>query len=155
MNFRLFVSGLGLMLFALVLELKGLVIFNFAPDLGLAAGVVLGAFLNWPALFFTTALAVWLLNWQPGLAPALALFAALVLGAALVRRFLPWQPWFANILLIGSAVLIFHGTLHSSIVLAEPIVFLQVFVADVLFAAVSFWTFEFVFGPVRRGRQLK
>ncbi|HTY39702.1 MAG TPA: hypothetical protein VMC43_01250 [Candidatus Paceibacterota bacterium] len=152
MNPRLFVSGLCLMLFAVVLELKGLVLFGFAPDLALAAGVVLGAFFNWPALIFTTLLTVLLLNWQPGLAPALILFAALVFGAALARRFLSWQPWFANLLLVGLAAAVFHGFLHGPTVLAEPITFFQILVTDILFAALAFWTFELVFGPVRRAR---
>lgn len=146
MNLRLFLGGLCLTIFAIALELKGGALFGFAPDCALAVLIAIGAFISFGELLLLTAVAVVLLNWQPYVGSELVVFAGLILFAALVRRFVSWQAWFANVLMIGLAATAFHGFWHREAVLRAPITFFQILTADILFGAISFFILSSVFG---------
>ena len=68
--------------------------FNFA----LAALIALSFFCTFFEIFFLTLFALLVLNWQPGISFELIVFGIVPVGSFFFKKFIPLEPWVANLL---------------------------------------------------------
>jgi hypothetical protein len=124
-----FVSFFLIVILSLLLQIQFRASLHWSPEFVLASLIVIAFFASLPELLFLTVLSAWLLNWQPGLAPELALFLLMPVIAHLFRRLLPWEPWVTLVLVLSAAecalailteadvfrTLLFYGVLASTL----------------------------------------
>ncbi len=122
---RFLVLALAVVL-AAVLQLKLKPALGWTPDFLLVALIAVSFYSDLPQFIFLTALGVWFLNWQPGLHGSMLFYAAIPLAVFFLRQFLPWRPWFVNLILglLGIAVFYFGAAGYAALA-AEPRVLLE------------------------------
>src|SRR5437016_1068064 len=79
------------LLIAIALQSACKELFGWSPDFSLAALIVFALLLNFLEVFFLSASAAFLLNWQPAPSLEITLVILLPLLMNAVKQFLPWR----------------------------------------------------------------
>lgn len=87
-------------------------------------------------------LAVFLLNWQPGVSTEILIFALFPIAAHFLRSAVTWQSWVVVPIGIFLGFVVLYGTIAPQIFLAHPAQFLLDVVAGWLFGALLFLPLE-------------
>jgi hypothetical protein len=139
-----FASFFLIVILSLLLQFQFRAAFHWSPEFILASLIVIAFFAGLPELLFLTVFAGWMLNWEPGLAPELALFLLMPIIAHLFRRLLPWEPWVTLLFVLAIAEAALAG-LTSASVFRTPL-FYGVLASTLVYGAGVFLLFYGVFG---------
>lgn len=140
-----FASFFLIVILSLLLQFQFRASLHWSPEFVLASLIVIAFFASLPEIAFLTVLSAWLLNWQPGLAPELALFLLMPVIAHLFRRLLPWEPWATLLLVLAAAECSLAALTASGEVFRSPL-FYGVLAATLAYGAGTFLLFYGVFG---------
>jgi hypothetical protein len=91
-----------------IAQIKLKPLLGWAPDLVLVALIAASFRLRLPQFLALVLLGAWFLNWRPGADQNILFYAALPLAAFFLRRFLPWRPWFASLVLGVAGIAVFY-----------------------------------------------
>ena len=127
-----FFRAAGIAAVAVLLQIVTSVSVGARPDYVLVTLVTLGAILTFGELVVLTAGSVLLLLSRPDGGIALLIFIALPLAASVARRYVPWRSWFANLLLILAAGMLFLAATAPRAYVDAPLAVAEVLIADVL-----------------------
>jgi hypothetical protein len=103
------------------LQSFGFSIFNIKPNLALA-GIITASFFivngQWSMVkgLLLVALAALILKFAPGFESEILTFSLIGAGAVLIKKYLPWQYFFSNLILIIFGTFIFYLFLAANLI---------------------------------------
>ncbi len=146
MRWEKFLVALVIVFFAIVFQVRLSGGGGAVVDVALAALVACGAVLTVGEMALLTVLAAWALNWEPVFGWEIGVFIIVVTLARLMRPFLPWQPWFSNLLAVGVAALCFNFLAAWPLPATDPVAFLTSWLGTIFVGAFVFQFLRVVFG---------
>ena len=120
-----------------ILQSWGFSILGVKPNMALAALIASAFFIFniWEG-FFLIALAAFILKFSPAVDTSIVIFSLIAAVLISAAKYLPWQSFFSNIILIALGTSIFYGLLARDLLMS--LIFLKEFGLNILIGALIF-----------------
>lgn len=137
-----FLAIFGLTTIALILQIELGYFLNFRPNLILTLLITASFFYKLIEILTLALIIILIINWQPAISPEIFVILIFPLLSFYLRRFLPWQNWFNNLILILGGLIIFYFAANFSFFFLNNLKFQSELAISLILGSVIFFVFK-------------